>query len=98
MLKMIQTLMMAHKSFRANFVGHTLNMCCPFHKEATPSFTLDTFKQTYRCYGCNKRGTVDELFDEIKDMVLVSDAAAKAIIGNPDARPVLESTPKKKKK
>ena len=34
-----------------NFVG-----LCPFHKEKTPSFTVNTEKQIYYCFGCHEGG------------------------------------------
>lgn len=31
---------------------------CPFHKEATPSFSVSSDKQLYHCFGCGASGTV----------------------------------------
>lgn len=31
---------------------------CPFHNEKTPSFHVNTKKQTFACYGCGARGDV----------------------------------------
>jgi DNA primase len=31
---------------------------CPFHHEKTPSFTVDSEKKTYYCFGCQKGGGV----------------------------------------
>lgn len=48
-------------------IGETVNLkrkgnrywgLCPFHKEKTPSFTVDPKKQTYRCFGCGAHGDV----------------------------------------
>ena len=36
-----------------NFMG-----LCPFHKEKTPSFTVDTKTQLYHCFGCGEGGDV----------------------------------------
>jgi len=30
--------------------------CCPFHKEKTPSFKVDSSRQTYYCFGCHTKG------------------------------------------
>lgn len=32
--------------------------CCPFHKEKSPSFTLNDAKQFYHCFGCGAHGDV----------------------------------------
>ncbi|MCB9367468.1 MAG: DNA primase [Calditrichaeota bacterium] len=31
---------------------------CPFHEENTPSFAVNPGRQTFHCYGCNRRGNV----------------------------------------
>ena len=36
-----------------NYVG-----LCPFHNEKTPSFTVSTDKQIYKCFGCGESGNV----------------------------------------
>jgi len=36
-----------------NFMG-----LCPFHKEKTPSFIVDTNTQLYHCFGCGEGGDV----------------------------------------
>ena len=39
--------------------GHRSWACCPFHKENTPSFCVDTAKNLWYCYGsCHEGGTV----------------------------------------
>jgi len=32
--------------------------CCPFHNEKTPSFSVDSSRQLYYCFGCHKGGNV----------------------------------------
>ncbi len=39
------------KRHGANFLG-----ICPFHDEKTPSFTVSTSKNTFKCFGCGKSG------------------------------------------
>lgn len=38
--------------------GGRLWACCPFHNEKTPSFTVNTDRQFYHCFGCGKGGNV----------------------------------------
>ncbi|RSK24205.1 DNA primase [Hymenobacter metallilatus] len=36
--------------------GSTLQACCPFHQEKTPSFHVTIGRGTFRCYGCHAGG------------------------------------------
>ncbi|HQJ08108.1 MAG TPA: CHC2 zinc finger domain-containing protein, partial [Deltaproteobacteria bacterium] len=38
--------------------GRTYVGLCPFHTEKTPSFHVDSGRQTYKCFGCGKGGDV----------------------------------------
>ena len=38
--------------------GGTYKCCCPFHKEKTPSFTVNNERQIYHCFGCGASGDV----------------------------------------
>lgn len=38
--------------------GREHKACCPFHKEKTPSFTINDHKQFYHCFGCGAHGDV----------------------------------------
>lgn len=38
--------------------GPSFKALCPFHKEKTPSFTVDATKQYFHCFGCNAGGDV----------------------------------------
>ncbi|MCK6418386.1 MAG: DNA primase [Alphaproteobacteria bacterium] len=38
--------------------GREYKACCPFHKEKTPSFTINDDKQFYHCFGCGEHGDV----------------------------------------
>jgi len=50
--------------FRLNL--NRANKCvCPFHKEKTPSFSISSKKQIYKCFGCDKGGDVISLVSEL---------------------------------
>lgn len=38
--------------------GSTHKCCCPFHKEKTPSFTVNDARQIFHCFGCGAGGDV----------------------------------------
>ena len=38
--------------------GKEYEACCPFHKEATPSFKVNPEAQLYKCFGCQRGGDV----------------------------------------
>ena len=40
---------------------------CPFHSEKTPSFSVNTDKQIYHCFGCGKGGGVINFIMEIEN-------------------------------
>ncbi len=46
-----------------NFLG-----ICPFHKEKTPSFTVNRDKQMYYCFGCGEGGHVFTFLMKINNM------------------------------
>lgn len=52
---------------------------CPFHKEKTPSFTVNDEKGLFHCFGCNAGGDAIEF---IKQIEAVSFREARAILGN----------------
>jgi len=45
-----------------NFVG-----LCPFHKEKTPSFSVNPEKQIFYCFGCGEGGDVIAFLMKIND-------------------------------
>jgi len=45
-------------------------ICCPFHEEETPSCVVDEKSNTYYCFGCGAKGTIDELNASLKAIKL----------------------------
>ena len=41
---------------------------CPFHSEKTPSFSVNTERQIYHCFGCGKGGGVINFIMEIENL------------------------------
>jgi len=48
--------------------GRNFTGLCPFHKEKTPSFTVDTTRQFYHCFGCGVGGDVIDFIERIENM------------------------------
>ena len=48
--------------------GKNYTGLCPFHKEKTPSFTVDASKQLYHCFGCGEGGDVITFIEKIENM------------------------------
>jgi len=51
--------------------GRNYTGLCPFHKEKTPSFTVDTSKQLYHCFGCGEGGDVISFIEKIENMEFI---------------------------
>jgi len=46
------------KSLKLKRSGSNYFACCPFHKEKSPSFSINTTKQFFHCFGCGESGNV----------------------------------------
>ncbi|MGB4106987.1 MAG: DNA primase [Alphaproteobacteria bacterium] len=46
------------KRVRLIRAGREFKGCCPFHKEKSPSFTVNDDKQFFHCFGCGAHGDV----------------------------------------
>jgi len=47
--------------------GHGMKGLCPFHKEKTPSFNVNTSLQIFKCFGCNASGNVFTFLSKIEN-------------------------------
>jgi len=46
------------KRVRLIHAGREKKACCPFHKEKTPSFTVNDHKGFFHCFGCGAHGDI----------------------------------------
>ena len=46
------------KDLRLIKSGANFKALCPFHNEKTPSFIVNTEKNTFNCFGCGKSGDI----------------------------------------
>ena len=61
--------------------GREHKACCPFHKEKTPSFTINDDKQFYHCFGCGAHGDIVKFvmeYDNISFRDAVEQLASQA--------------------
>ncbi len=72
--------------------GKSLWMLCPLHEEKTPSFKVDSNKQTWHCFGCNTGGDVFTFVEKYKGfsfkncLLYLGVGDDRAYRPNPDAR------------
>ena len=52
----------------------SLKGLCPFHQEKTPSFHVDTARQSFHCFGCGKGGDVFRFFMDKENLDFVNAA------------------------
>lgn len=67
---------------------------CPFHKETTPSFTVNEDNQTYRCFGCGANGDYKDFIKAYQEAVYLEEF----LTGQFYASPKLLSAVEKKDK
>lgn len=67
--------------------GHEFMGLCPFHKEKTPSFTVNDAKGFYHCFGCAAHGNVFDFVTKIQGLSFVDavkELAAEAGLSLPE--------------
>jgi DNA primase len=61
--------------------GATYKALCPFHQERSPSFTVNSHKQLFKCFGCGAGGSVYRfvmLYENLSFIEAVRKLAARA--------------------
>lgn len=51
--------------------GGRFKALCPFHTEKTPSFSIDSARQLYHCFGCQEGGDVITLVSKLENLSFV---------------------------
>jgi DNA primase len=67
-------------------IGKEHRACCPFHPEKTPSFTVNSQKRFFHCFGCGKHGNAIDFLMQHRGLGFrdaVADLARRAGIGLP---------------
>ena len=75
---------------RLTRAGHEFKGLCPFHKEKSPSFTVNDQKAFYHCFGCGAHGDAISFLrehDNLPFMEAVEQLAARAGMQVPQATP-----------
>lgn len=70
--------------------GREFKGCCPFHKEKTPSFTVNDQKGFYHCFGCGASGDAIKFLienDKLRFMEAVEQLASMAGLSVPKPTP-----------
>ena len=68
----IQSIISGYVNLRK--AGKNYSGLCPFHKEKTPSFSVDSQKQRYHCFGCGEGGDVIAFIMKIENLDFVEAA------------------------
>jgi DNA primase len=59
----------AKKYMKLEFKGPNAFGLCPFHSEKTPSFSINTLKNFYYCFGCHKSGNSVNLVMHFESLI-----------------------------
>jgi DNA primase len=54
--------------------GSIFKACCPFHKEKTPSFTVNPARQGFHCFGCQSSGDVFRFVEQYENLSFIEAA------------------------
>lgn len=82
LLAIIQTEGIELRQRGKNFIG-----LCPFHQEKTASFSVNTERQRFKCFGCGVSGDVIDLIRQLKGLSFRDSLKYLGITGGDSFRP-----------
>lgn len=62
--------------------GTSWKACCPFHQEKTPSFSINSVRQSFKCFGCGEGGSAIGFLMKIENIPFVDAVRKLAEIQN----------------
>lgn len=81
-----------------NETGNRFNrnnkMCCFFHKEKTPSLSLDTKRNKWHCFGCGRSGDAIDFVSELKGLNYVEACQYLGVELNEDYKAIVNEEEK----
>lgn len=57
---------------------HSFNVCCPIHKERSPSCSVNLQKAVYNCFACGASGSLIKLYKEMTGMSIYKELGIQA--------------------
>ncbi|MBM3713862.1 MAG: DNA primase, partial [Actinobacteria bacterium] len=92
----IQTVVSGYVNLKKS--GKNYTGLCPFHKEKTPSFTVDSRKQLYHCFGCGEGGDVISFIMKVENLDFIEAAEFLAKKVNYNLQYIYTGTPEQPEK
>ena len=65
-------------------------ICCPIHKERTPSLSLDTKRNKWHCFGCGCGGDAIDFVSELKGLNYIEACKYLGVDLNEDYKIIVE--------
>ena len=69
-------------------------ICCPIHKEKTPSLSLDAKRNKWRCFGCGCGGDAIDFIREVRGLNYVEACQYLGVDLNEDYKAIVEEEEK----
>ncbi|BCE01508.1 DNA primase [Marinicellulosiphila megalodicopiae] len=78
--------------------GQNYWACCPFHNEKSPSFSINSSKQFYHCFGCGESGDALKFLQEYERLSFVEAIEALAKMAGVEVPKVIDPVQEEKQK